>query len=75
MITEAIKLTAILLITIIILPNDVYAYLDPGSGSYLIQILVAAVAGGGLILKSQWQKIRNIFYKEKGKENNKDDEK
>jgi hypothetical protein len=75
MLYRVLKLTFVLFVIALTFPKDTRAYLDPGSGSYLIQILVAAVAGGGLILKSQWQKIRNIFNKEKDKENNKDDEK
>ncbi|OGC45133.1 hypothetical protein A2V49_02625 [candidate division WWE3 bacterium RBG_19FT_COMBO_34_6] len=74
MIIKAIKLTIILFLTFIIIPKEAKAYLDPGSGSYLIQVLVAAVAGGGILLKTQWHKIKNIFNKDKGQEK-KDDKK
>lgn len=33
------------------------AYLDPGSGSLIIQMLIAAVVGGGLLLRTFWSKI------------------
>lgn len=43
-----------------ILPREV-AYLDPGSGSLIIQMLVAALLGGGVLLRSQWNKIKKLF--------------
>jgi len=49
----------------LIFAGQVKAYLDPGSGSYLIQILIATIAGGGFLLKSQWAKIKNVLFKSK----------
>jgi len=37
-------------------------YLDPGSGSYLIQLLLAAVLGGAFLVKAYWQKIKEFFH-------------
>jgi len=37
------------------------AYLDPGSGSYLLQLLVAAVLGAGLAVRMYWGRIKTIF--------------
>lgn len=37
------------------------AYLDPGSGSYLIQILIAALLGSAFVIKSFWRQIMNFF--------------
>ena len=36
-------------------------YLDPGSGSILIQLTVAALLGAGLFIRSQWAKIKELF--------------
>lgn len=36
-------------------------YLDPGSGSLLIQLLLAALLGAGVILKISWRKIKALF--------------
>lgn len=33
------------------------AYLDPGSGSLIIQMLIAALVGGGLLLRTFWSRI------------------
>lgn len=44
----------------VILSNGL-AYLDPGSGSFILQLLIAALLGGAFILKSYWQKITGFF--------------
>jgi hypothetical protein len=36
-------------------------YLDPGSGSFLLQLLLAALLGGGFAIKIYWKKIRKLF--------------
>ncbi|MDO8754670.1 MAG: hypothetical protein Q7J80_12300 [Anaerolineales bacterium] len=36
-------------------------YLDPGSGSLLIQILIAVLLGLGLAMRSSWGKIKGWF--------------
>jgi hypothetical protein len=37
------------------------AYLDPGSGSIIIQLAIAAILGLGLLIRSQWSKIKKLF--------------
>ena len=37
------------------------AYLDPGSGSILIQLLVAGALGAGLLLRNSWGKVKALF--------------
>jgi hypothetical protein len=36
-------------------------YLDPGSGSFLIQLLLAALLGGAFAIKIYWKKIKILF--------------
>lgn len=36
-------------------------YLDPGSGSFLIQLLMAAALGIGVAVKMYWSKIKQLF--------------
>ena len=42
-------------------PQAAHAYLDPGSGSFLIQILVAGLLGAGVALKVYWRKVKAFF--------------
>ena len=36
-------------------------YLDPGSGSFLIQLLIATLLGGAFVIRSYWKKILGFF--------------
>jgi len=42
-------------------PNHVRAYLDPGSGSILLQVLIAGLLASLLIIRSSWAKIKTFF--------------
>lgn len=37
------------------------AYLDPGTGSIIVQGIIGAVAGGLVLMKVYWQKIKRAF--------------
>jgi len=36
-----------------------WAYIDPGSGSYFIQLLLGALLGGAFALRIYWKRIRS----------------
>jgi hypothetical protein len=44
------------------------AYLDPGSGSFLIQILIALAIGSAFAIRTFWGRIKNFFAKLLGRE-------
>ena len=37
------------------------AYLDPGSGSFLVQLAIATLLGLGIALRASWGKIKGLF--------------
>jgi hypothetical protein len=43
------------------------AYLDPGSGSFLIQLLIAGIVGAGFLIKVYWKKIKGLFVRSDSK--------
>ncbi len=47
----------------VIFNQKAYAYLDPGTGSYFFQLLIATVIGGLFAVKLYWRKI-SCFLKE-----------
>lgn len=50
-------------------------YLDPGSGSILIQLLIAALLGLGVAARASWGKIKGWFgIKPKADEDDDNDE-
>jgi len=38
-------------------------YLDPGSGSYLLQLLIAGILGALFALRLYWKRIKGFFLK------------
>jgi hypothetical protein len=57
------KLATILLSLVFVwaLQARLEAYLDPGSGSMLVQLLLGGVAGAAVIIKLGWQRFRDLF--------------
>jgi len=49
-------------------------YLDPGSGSFLIQLLIAAIAGLSIAFGANWSKLKRRFGKKKKTETDDDDD-
>jgi hypothetical protein len=49
-----------------------FIYIDPGSGSYLIQAIIAAVLGALFYFKTIWWKIKSFFKKPKDNKENPD---
>ena len=37
------------------------AYLDPGSGSMLVQLLLGGIAGAAVIMKLGWERFKDMF--------------
>jgi len=42
----------------LITPSPVHAYLEPGTGSYFTQVVIATLLGGLVTLKIWWRKVR-----------------
>lgn len=55
-------------IFILFLSSQAEAYLDPGTGSMFLQIVIASIAAVALWIKMSWQSIKlflgNLFKKE-----------
>jgi len=49
----------------LIFPQTAFAYLDPGSGSFILQLLIGGILGASLAIKIFWRKIKaflaNLF--------------
>jgi len=41
--------------------SDAYGYIDPGTGSLVIQVIVGALVGIGITLKIYWYKLKEKF--------------
>ncbi len=43
-----------------------FAYLDPGSGSLILQIIIGGIAAGFFAVKAYWLKIKSFFLRKSG---------
>ena len=50
-------------IVILTFPNFAQAYLDPGSGSYILQVLFGVLFGASYLVKVYWRRIKSFFGK------------
>jgi hypothetical protein len=46
-------------------PRDASAYLDPGTGSYLLQMALAGVFAAAFTLKMYWRKLKGFVSRRK----------
>ncbi len=49
------------IISSVLFPQKAHAYLDPGTGSYVLQIAAAVLFGGLFAIKAFWGKITGFF--------------
>lgn len=50
-----------ILLTLCLIPVTTYAYYDPGTGSYIFQLIVGGIMAGALTLKMYWVKIKALI--------------
>jgi hypothetical protein len=51
------------------LPQEALAYLDPGSGSMMLQLLLGGIVGVAAILKLYWNSFTGLFRRKKHQNN------
>ena len=56
------------LVLVLAAETRVDAYLDPGSGSMLVQLLLGGVAGAAVIMKLGWERFKDMFRSSSAKE-------
>ena len=55
----------------LLFPSEAHAYLDPGTGSLLIQSIIAGLAAVGYAVRTNWDRLARLF---KGSRNSQDNE-
>lgn len=56
------RLAVLLLLSLALAPTS-HAYLDPTSGSMVLQLIIGGIAGVGVVLKMYWHRILGFFGK------------
>jgi len=72
--TKLLPFTLISLVFYISSISPAYAYLDPGTGSLLLQGLLGGIAGAAVFLKIYWHKLLSLFNRNDSKDDNTNDE-
>ena len=54
---SSLSLIALVLLAAGLWPATAHAYIDPGTGSFVIQGIIAAVVGAGFAIKVFWHRI------------------
>jgi hypothetical protein len=45
----------------LLVPYDAHAYLDPGTGSYVLQMIIAGLLGAAFAIKMSWVRIKRFI--------------
>ncbi|ETA69830.1 hypothetical protein [Candidatus Pelagibacter ubique] len=61
------KIFNLILIFNFFVVNNAYAYLDPGTGSIILQAILGAIAAGVSYCAFYWNKVKNFFKKNNSK--------
>lgn len=56
------------------LSSGLFAYLDPGTGSIILQVVLAVLFSGMFFLKSGWRRLCSVTRRLTGRTDAKDDE-
>lgn len=56
-----IKIISIALLSVTLFSNPAYAYLDPGTGSMIVQMIIGVIAGASVAIGAFWGKIMAFF--------------
>lgn len=43
---------------VLLIASPAYAYIDPGTGGMLLQLLLGGLAGAVVVVRLQWERIR-----------------
>jgi hypothetical protein len=62
-VSEASSCALLAVLASLLLTREANAYLDPGTGSYILQILLASLVGALFMLKVYWGRIVGFFRK------------
>ncbi len=51
----------VLLASLAVLSRPAHAYIDPGTGSYMLQLLLAGALAAAFILRASWARVKDAF--------------
>ncbi len=64
---KLLSIICLFLLTFVTILKPVYAYLDPGTGSLIVQILIGGIVAVGAAIKMYWVRIVGFFSRKENK--------
>jgi hypothetical protein len=61
----------IIILFLLSIPKTAYAYIDPGQGSYVVEIIIALLLGGLFAIKVWWNRVKEFLFRRKDGKNKK----
>ena len=58
---------ALLIVIVLFSEKSAFAYIDPGTGSMMLQAVLAAVVGSAVVIKVFWERIKSFYLRLVGK--------
>ncbi|MCY1437187.1 hypothetical protein D9M71_533390 [compost metagenome] len=52
---------ASVLTAFLLMPCQAFAYLDPGTGSIIIQGIIGAIAASIVVIRAYWERLRKVL--------------
>ncbi|MEX1112869.1 MAG: hypothetical protein WD603_00400 [Patescibacteria group bacterium] len=59
-------LTGSIALGILVVPSTAHAYIDPGTGSVIIQAIIGGVVAVGFFLKTNWLRVKQLVRRVSG---------
>lgn len=59
-IRRALEAMCLVMFIYLVFPSCAHAYLDPGTGSYVFQLLIASIVGAAFLVKVYWKRIKGF---------------
>ena len=44
------------------MPNPIFAYIDPGTGSYVLQLAIAGALGASYAVRHFWGRVKSLLF-------------
>ncbi len=61
-IKHRVSMSKVAILFCVLMPTgNAYAYLDPATGSIVLQGIIAGIVGGWFVIKSYWHRIKAFF--------------
>ena len=57
---KTVEIVVLAMLALLFLPRRSHAYIDPGTGSFVIQMLVVAAVGVVFVIRTYWHTLKTI---------------